>query len=92
MEEENPCWTPPGLRRCTVPRPSATTCQVTFIFCLITSDRCGARQNREEMQIKGLLKIIVPAYRLYRRKSESKLQDFVADWLSYLRSDPADAI
>ncbi len=34
---------------------------------------------REEMQIKGPLKIIVPAYRLYRRMTGSKLEDLVAD-------------
>lgn len=34
---------------------------------------------REEMQIKGPLKIIVPAYRLYRSMTGSKLEDLVAD-------------
>jgi glutathione S-transferase len=34
---------------------------------------------REEIQIKGPLKIIVPAYRLYRRMTGSKIEDLVAD-------------
>ncbi len=34
---------------------------------------------REETQIKGPLKIIVPAYRLYRRMTGSKLEDLAAD-------------
>ncbi len=34
---------------------------------------------RQEMQIKGPLKIIVPAYRLYRRMTGSKLEGLTAD-------------
>ena len=34
---------------------------------------------REEIQIKGPLNIIVPAYRLYRRMTGSKLEDLIAD-------------
>jgi len=34
---------------------------------------------REEIQIKGPLKIIVPAYRLYKRMTGSKIEDLVAD-------------
>jgi len=34
---------------------------------------------REELQIKGPLKIMVPAYRLYRRMTGSKLEDLVGD-------------
>ncbi len=34
---------------------------------------------REEIQIKGPLKIIVPAYRLYRRMTGSNIEDLIAD-------------
>ena len=34
---------------------------------------------REEIQIKGPLKIIVPAYRLYKRMTGSMLEDLIAD-------------
>jgi len=34
---------------------------------------------RKEIQIKGPLKIIVPAYRLYKRMTGSKIEDLVAD-------------
>lgn len=37
------------------------------------------RAFREEMQIKGPLKIIVPAYRLYKRMTGSKLEGLIAD-------------
>lgn len=34
---------------------------------------------REEIQIKGSLKIMVPAYRLYKRMTRSRIEDLVAD-------------
>ena len=34
---------------------------------------------RDEIQIKGTLKIMVPAYRLYRRMTGSKIENLVAD-------------